>query len=198
MAQALFDQLADEYEFSSEELRAIVGKRLLRPLANCLILVQNHTLGGCTTEELGLHFDQGLANAPDLATLTDGEVMRELDVLRRVHEDSDYVRWVLIETTAIYLKALLWRSSGVGAAQVGRLLAEAFDEWAGRIPLVGMWKTLSRYAIAEELAFLKKVLLRSPRARQRFGMRLGDLFRSDEKVLGLLREAGFLPHGWKS
>src|SRR5439155_2729756 len=78
---------------------------------------------------------------------------------------SAFVRWALLEPVEIHVRALGWRLDGLPRAELGRRLAESLDDWSTRLPLTDAWLRLSTTGLVRELEFLKRVLVRTPRAR---------------------------------
>jgi hypothetical protein len=215
----------DYYGFSPEvcrlmvvspELRERVEKQLVRPLTLVLGLIHDYTLGQADAEELGRLFEAGLAASPELESMSREEVWEAVNVLRGARRGgpladpvlleisrvlgeramaSPPVRWALMDTVAIYADALLWRHAGTDPSGIGRLLAASFNEWAPEMPLIPVWRNLGKDEIRQELAFLKRCLLRTPKALQEFGQRLVAEFPDDPRLPDLLVEAGYFSAG---
>jgi hypothetical protein len=96
-----------------------------------------------------------------------------------------------MDTVEIYANALLWRLDGASTDAIGNRLAASFDAWAVQMPLTGIWQSLAKYEIRQELVFLKRCLLRSEEARLRFGHRLLERFPDDRRLPELLLEAEY-------
>src|SRR6266850_4230522 len=184
------------------ELRERVEKRFVRPLTLVLALIHDYTWGQADAEELGRLFETGLAVSPELESMSREEVWEAVSLLSRarrgalaadpvLHEisrllgeramGSSPVRWALMDTVSIYAQALLWRHAGTDPSGIGRLLAASFNEWAPEMPLTPVWRNLADYEIRQELAFLKCCLLRTPKARHDFGLRLLAEFPDDPR-----------------
>lgn len=212
---------SDYYDFSpevcrmmavSDDLLHLIEVYFVKSLTLCLNLLHDYTVGGCDPQELGERFENSLEANPDLVSLGAKEVrqalhllnrlqggavpanlpMRELETLLRERAGaSPYVRWALMDTMETYLNALAWRLDGASAAEIGNRLARSFDEWAARLPLTDVWKKLSKYAIAEELDFLKQTLFRTEHARLEFGSRLANYLSGDQDLSRMLSDKGY-------
>jgi hypothetical protein len=213
----------DYYNFSPQICRMMAMSPVLlrqidvffvKPLTLCLGLMQDYTLGGCAAQELGERFERGLQTSPELLALSNEELEKGLVVLRtgtqqlgamepaweaigRLLEEraysSQYVRWALVDPVTIYAQAMKSRNQGTSPAETGRQLAASFDRWSVDLPLTDGWRTMSQYAIREELNFLKKALFREPTARKQFASRLLCHLGRDQSVERLLVEAEYLP-----
>lgn len=219
----LFD---DYYNFSPEicrmmaaspDLTHLIEIYFVMPLTRCLTLIQNYTLGGLDYPQLGARFFSDLEASPELASMSIADLRRALDLLSGMTDESvtlgpsldklwllldararssDFVRWALMDTIEIYVNALIWRLEGFGPDEIGQRLAEKFEQWGPQMPLTETWKSLSSYAVAQELAFLKQSLLRTGEARLRFGERLvNHLGKDNNKASSLLFNAGFFGRG---
>jgi hypothetical protein len=196
----------------SPVLRERIEKHFVRPLTLVLGLIHDYTLGGAHAEELGRRFEAGLAASPELNRMSLDEVREAVALLDAVKSGaplpdpvlsevsrllaeravaSPPVRWALIDTVAIYARALLWRLLGVSRSGIGRMLADSFDRWAIQMPFTGAWRDLGKYETRQELAFLKQCLLRAPEARRQFGKRLLAGFPEDDRLQDLLADAGY-------
>jgi hypothetical protein len=211
----------DYYGFSPEvcrlmavsaPLRARIERDFVRPLTMILTLIHDYTLGEVGMDELGRRFESGLAAAPELAALSRDQVVEALHVFRAVRLGtalpepaltelsellsaraftSPPIRWALMDTVQIYADALLWRLDNERTEEIGRRLAARFDAWAAQMPFTGIWKSLARYEIRQELIFLKHCLLRSDEARRQFGERMLEHFPDDPRIPELLLEAEY-------
>lgn len=207
----------------SPELTNLIRVYFVRPLTLCLDLVQAHTIRRVDPEELAAQFETGLSACPDLLALSADDLRQALDVLssnclefnngateleeraRALSEllraragTSPSVKWALIETIEIYIKALMLRLEGTSNIEMGEFLAREFDAWAPNMPLTAVWQTLSMYATSQELAFLNNVLLRNEQTRFQFGRRLISHMPENEKLARVLVDAGFAAKGFKS
>lgn len=213
----------DYYNFSPQICRMMAMSPVLlrqidvffvKPLTLCLGLMQDYTLGGCAAEELGERFERGLQSSPELLALSNEELEKGLAVLRtgtqqlgamepaweaigRLLEEraysSQYVRWALVDPVTIYAQAMRSRNEGTSPAETGSQLALGFDRWSVDLPLTDGWRTMSHYAIREELNFLKQALFREPTARKQFAARLLYHLGRDPRVERLLVESEYLP-----
>lgn len=211
----------DYYGFSPEvcrlmafspALRERVEKHFVRPLTLALSLIHAYTLDQADAAELGRRFEAGLQASPELSGMSSEEVFEAVGVLDAVRRGdplpdptlseisrllsgramtSEPVRWALMDTVAVYARALVWRQEGVSTAAIGERLATYFDEWAVEMPFTDVWSGLAKYEIGQELAFLQKCLLRTPQARMRFAERLVNAFPDDARLPGLLAAAGY-------
>ncbi len=216
----------DYYGFSPEvcqlmgrsgDLTRLVELFFVKPLTLCLNLIQDYTMNGCSPKELGMRFEAGLQTSPELLLLNSDELRKLEILLSRMRDESmlvdpsldelwrilnerastsPYITWALRDTIEIYVAAMIWRNDAYDSAEIGKRLAARFDQWGARMPLTDIWKTLSKYAIAQELDFLKKALLCSDDARFQFGRRLAEHLLLDERVIALLIDAGFFPKGF--
>ena len=207
----------DYYSFSpqvctlmsgSPELRDQVSAYFVLPLTRCLYLIHDYGKGKCSTKEIGARFEAGVQASAQLSSITREEVHTALSVIGHLQDSepvadekleelakllserawsSPFVHWALIETIEIYANALLWRFDGVPSHEIGSRLGERFDAWGARMPVSEVWKGLSRYAIREELDFLKNSLLRSTEARERFAQRLIDYLAADSELAAIIR-----------
>jgi hypothetical protein len=189
---------ADYYGFSpqvcrmmarSGDLLARIRSYFVEPLTLCLDLLRGHTLDRVEPHALGAQLDHWVRGASELAALT----AADLDAARAILDhtapgavppappyaelaalldsrarSSPFVTWALFDPISIVIDALAWRLEGVATADIGHRLAAAFDAWAVRMPLTDVWRNLSRYALAEEIAFLGRALVRGADARAAF------------------------------
>ena len=198
---------------SSPELRERIRLYFVGPLAQCLRLLQRYNFDQIDPDKLGWEFEYGV-RASELASLPLEVIDEALALLHMVEtpgaavpsslaefggvldegaRSSPYVRWALLEPIQIYARSLRLRLRGASPAELGIRLAEEFDNWAVRLPLTEAWKTLSNYALANELAFLKRTLLSKPAPQIEVGRRLAEIYASDSRRLATLQEAGFIP-----
>lgn len=198
----------------STELKDWIGLYFVEPLTEILRLIQAYNVEGCGCEELGVRFLDRVDRLPAIAALDHDQVgMLEqllgrgnleqvsldawgfagLDALIRERAlRSEFVKWALVDTLAIYIEALRRRLDGAGPAELGPALAEAIDAWAARMPITEVWSRLSRHDRGDELEFLTRALLRAPRARAGFADRLLGHFAGDAALRGLLQDRSFL------
>ncbi len=192
----------DYYGFSPEVCRMMACSRdLLRmirvyfvgPLTECLELISAYTLRRATSEQLGqqavermsasdvlmrltdreLRMAEAVLDGGALAALATSEPMGELaSLLDERARDSEYVRWALFEPIRIVIDTLRMVRAGATPDAIGGSLAAAFDAWAVKMPLTDVWHGLSRYAVAQELEFLGRALVRGEAARARFRTRV--------------------------
>jgi hypothetical protein len=211
----------DYYAFSPEvcrlmaispELRDRIERDFVRPLTLALTLIHTYSLGESGPEALGERFASDLSAAPQLTAMSRADVSEAIRVLQVVSRGdltadpvltqlssllsaraitSPPVRWALMEPVEIYANALLWRLDGVEIDIIGRRLTDRFDAWAAEMPLTNVWSSLAKYEIRQELIFLKRCLLRTPQARQRFAERLCEYLPSDLRLPELLLEAEY-------
>jgi hypothetical protein len=168
-----------------------VRVQFVSPLTKVLALLHAFGIEKVDATELGERFEASVSADHDLANLTRGRLVAgrrllespappavpgDLDALASVlHErarPSEHVNWALVEPIAMMIDALLWRLDGIAVGNIGCRLEERFNEWSARMPITGIWGTLSTYALREELIFLETTLLRTGDARRRFGRRL--------------------------
>jgi hypothetical protein len=212
----------DYYGFSPEvcrmmavspQLVALIELYFVKPLTQCLQLIYDYQVNRCSTDELGKRFEMGLTNVPELTQLSLQDLQRVLRLLGDLEQNSmepelaitglghllaeraassPYIRWAIMDTISMYVHALLDRLAGMSTVSIGQRFANRIEEWSIQMPLSDIWYTLSRYAIAQELAFLKRALLRTKEAQRRFGQRLVDYCSGDARIVELLIDAGYL------
>lgn len=198
---AFFDRLHEAYYgFSPEVVRLIArhsGQRELvlrhyvRPLVGALQMIERYTLGGLRGAELAEHLraaggqlteaelTRALAlldgDAAEAADLSPGERQLSEILIARACPDP-HARWALVDPLFLQLSARRAAAARLTEEEVGRTLAAAIDEWAARLPIEDFWPSLTRAEARDELRFLERSLLVSPRSRQRFGARLAAAF----------------------
>lgn len=185
----------DYYGFSPEVCRLMARSRALLhdvrehyvgPLTVCLELLVAYTMGGIDEHELGrravarvrdsealarltpaqLDAAQAVLDGGSLAALPGSDELRQLAALLDERaRDSEFVGWALLQPIRMVLDVLRWVAAQVAPEVIGARLARAFDAWAVQVPLTDVWHGLSRYALAEEIEFLGRVLVRTPAAR---------------------------------
>jgi hypothetical protein len=206
--------LEDYYGFSPEvcklmarspDLQELVRVRYVGTLTFALKLLRARGIEGLDGFELGAYFEAS-ANAAELSNLSmtqlelgrailTGAAFPELtlalapelaSLLRERAAPSPYVRWALMDPITILIDALCWRIEGLAAPEIGRRIAERFDEWSVQMPVTPVWRKISKYALNEELEFLENTLLRTSSTRQRFAQRLIGILPPDK--LNLVEE----------
>lgn len=207
------------------ELRSAIATYFVQPLSLTLRLIHQYTAEGCSAVELGERFNAAVEETPAMATLTlsliddlqeilgggsvpsppklseEVEDLEDLEALLRTRaHSSEFVKWALIDTLSIYLRAARHRLAGGDTAALGAELAAAIDAWAPDMPITDAWSQLSRYDRGRELEFLARALLRTSAARRSFGERLLAHFNGAESMRDLLFERGFMEEDvpWQS
>lgn len=211
----------DYYGFSPEvcrvmgcapDIRELIRCYFVLPLVQVLGLAVEYAQKGADAHRLGLMFEEGLVTEESLASLSGSElgVARALlnsglaapaalegrtaelgAIIGGRATTSPFVHWALIETIKIYVDAVEWHIQGTSADEIGKRLAESFDEWGARFPLTDIWKTLSKYATGQELDFLKQTLLPQPGARSVFARRLSEFLGRSSELDRVLDEAAY-------
>ena len=214
--------LQDYYGFSPEvcqlmarspALQELVRVRFVGTLTVALTLLRACGIEGLDGVELGERFEECVNMAPELSVLsmTDLEFGRAVlsgaafpgmaielapelsSLLRERARPSLYVRWALMDPITILIDALGWRLEGLDSGEIGRRLAERFDEWSVQMPVTPVWSKISRYTLNDELAFLENTLLRTASTRLRFGQRLIEVLPGDKVDLVAERWGSLTP-----
>ncbi|MCX4239960.1 site-specific integrase [Paraliomyxa miuraensis] len=209
----------DYYGFSPQICRLMAGSRVVLeeirdyfvgPLTTCLELMVAYTLGRSGTEALGGRVLARLRQSPELlrstpeeldaaeavldhpgrAELTGSAELHELAVLIDARaRGSEVVHWALFEPIRMIIGTLRLVHANASAAAIGEHLARSFDAWAAQLPLTDVWHGLSRFALAQELAFLGRALVRTSAARAELGARIASHLCNHTDVEALLRIA---------
>lgn len=198
-----FDRLHyDYYAFSPQvcaamgqdaELVERVARYCVQPLTASLGLVQAHLMDGVPAREIG---ERIVAADDGLEQIDHAELGEALALLGRARaseggDESDFVRWALLDTIEIYMRAAADRLAGVPADAIGAGFAERAQRWAPELPITPVWSDLSDYDALAELDFLGQCLLRTAAARLRFAERLLASDHAPERAEALLASAGY-------
>jgi hypothetical protein len=103
---------------------------------------------------------------------------------------SEHVKWALLEPILIYASALHTFVADGFDQGPGEQLVDDVDAWASRMPIQDLWASLSIEEVADQLATLDVVLLRSDSARARFRGRLKRQFADIPAVVKALGNSG--------
>jgi hypothetical protein len=205
----------DYYAFSPQvctlmagrsELPGFVLEGFVRPLVYVLRLIVDYTLADATPEALGVrfaadHVDRDRVNARLQRLSRAGGVLRGREVELSPTEttlasllapalSSEHVKWALLEPILIYASALHTYAADGFDQGPGEQLVGDIDAWASRMPIQDLWASLSVDEVADQLATLDVVLLRSDEARARFRGRLKRQFADIPAVVNAVENSG--------
>jgi hypothetical protein len=205
----------DYYAFSPQVCTLMAGRAglpgfvldgFVRPLVYVLRLIVDYTLAEATPETLGARFaadhtDRDMVNARLQMLSRAGGVLRGHEVELSPTEttlasllapalSSEHVKWALLEPILIYASALHTFVADGFDQGPGEQLVDDVDAWASRMPIQDLWASLSIEEVADQLATLDVVLLRSDSARARFRGRLKRQFADIPAVVKALGNSG--------
>ena len=208
-----FDRLHyDYYAFSPEVVRAMAADEALvddirtyyvRPLTAMLSLARDRLIAGAGPAAIGERFVETLVpelrEAPgpvvaDAIRILEGDGHPATPRLPRTPAhaaSSPHVQWALVDTIAMYLRAVRELAGGCPPERIGHGLTRRLDSWSARMPITGVWRELSDYDCRQELGWLAESLLRSRGARRRFARRLQEEHGDRPGLSALLDEAGY-------